>query len=198
MASLRGQLTALNSRLEAVFQVVHPVQQNQHAYGHEIRNLIILASTEVESHWRAVLKENDFEPSNGRSFTTTDYVRLLAPMKLDEYSVSFPRYPWLEPVSPFKCWDLLKPTQSLDWYDAYNQVKHDREAKFQCAKLAFSIQSVAACAVMFAAQFGFEALDRRFREAFAFKGVPRWMPDEVYTSRFESTGLVWTPVSYQF
>jgi hypothetical protein len=99
---------------------------NFEAYGHEIRNLLILAATEVEAHWKGVLRAN-----SQRADTTADYVKLLPAMKLNEYAVKLPFYPWLDAVKPFKGWSNSKTTQSLAWYDAYNAVKHDRETEFE-------------------------------------------------------------------
>jgi hypothetical protein len=51
IASLRGQLAALIRRLQGVCENIHPCEDNFDAYGHEIRNLLILACTEVEMHF---------------------------------------------------------------------------------------------------------------------------------------------------
>src|SRR6202000_970508 len=58
IAMTRGQLTVLVRRLDEVCQTVHPEEPNLRAYGHEIRNLLMLACTEVESQWRGVLLAN--------------------------------------------------------------------------------------------------------------------------------------------
>src|SRR5271157_2491018 len=123
-----GQLHALIQELQQICRVVHPIEHNFHAYGHEIRNIIAIACTEVEAQWKNILVANDQKAGN-----RGDYVKLSLPMKLQEYSVELPWYPWLKPIAPFKNWVL--PTkrgekQLLPWYDAYNAVKHDREKKF--------------------------------------------------------------------
>ena len=75
-------------------------------------------------------------------------------MKLNEYSISFPDYPWIEPVAPFRNWDRSNPTGSLQWYEAYNRTKHDRESHLKKATLSFAFDAVAACAIMIVGQFG--------------------------------------------
>ena len=93
---------------------------------------------EVESHWRGVLVANGVKGhgANEDRFTAHQYVNLKAAMRLDEYGVEFPSYPWLPPISPFAGWGSSdKPTQDLAWYDAYNAVKHNREAEFERATL---------------------------------------------------------------
>lgn len=124
IASLTGQLAALVRRLQGICEIIHPCEENFCAYGHEIRNLLILACTEVETHWRAVLEANGALSKTSGSkqpiLTTNNYVKLADPLKLREYQASFPNYPWVVPVSPFAAWDLSKATQSLSWYNAYN------------------------------------------------------------------------------
>ncbi|MGH1556984.1 hypothetical protein ACRAWD_02635 [Caulobacter segnis] len=112
---------------------MQPTTANLGAYGHEIRNLLILAAMEVETHWRGVLVANGF--TRDRPWTS-DYVKLLVPMRLDQYAVGFRHYPWMDPVRPFGGWSADQPTQSLFWYDAYNGVKHNREHEFHRADLA--------------------------------------------------------------
>ena len=124
IASAKVQLSTLVRQLERICETVHPEEPNLEVYGYDIRNLLILACTEVESHWRAVLKANGV--SRGR-WTTREYVGLADAMKLNEFAISFPDYPWIEPVAPFKDWDERNSTRTLPWYDAYNAAKHDRE-----------------------------------------------------------------------
>lgn len=38
-------------------------------------------------------------------------------------------------LAPFSTWDSKQPTQSLQWYAAYNFTKHDREANLNKATL---------------------------------------------------------------
>lgn len=127
-----GQANVFMRRLDLICQTVHPAPNTLGVFGHEIRNLLILAATEVEAHWRGVLVANG---SAKDQFNTRDYARLVRPMRLDRYAVSFPSYPWLPPVRPFAGWKAEQPTKSLGWYDAYNHVKHDREGAFQQATL---------------------------------------------------------------
>jgi hypothetical protein len=146
----RGQLMALRYQLENIFRTDHPVRENFNAFGHDIRNPLILASTEVEAHWKGVLAANGVKGRNSK-----DYVKLSEPLKLRGYAVELPFYPWLEPIRPFADWTpSCTLTKDLGWYDAYQAVKHDRENQFNRATLANALQSVCGCAVMLFAQFG--------------------------------------------
>jgi hypothetical protein len=188
----RGQLVALREQLERIFRTIHPVPANYLAYGHDTRNLLILAATEVEAHWKGVLRANGVLGGS-----TNDYVKLLPAMKLEEYTVRLPFYPWLPDVSPFAGWSSTAPTRTLSWYDAYNAVKHDRENEFQRAALSHTLEAVCGCAVMIFAQFGFSGFRHRteISSFFEIAGAPQWDPSEVYSMVRSGTA---TPVPYPF
>jgi hypothetical protein len=199
IASLRGQYNTLVRRLVDICEVIYPFGPNLNAYGHDIRNLIILACTELETSWRAILEENGIAPINGKptSWSTKDFIKLLDPLKLREYEIFFPDYPWLPPFNPFKDWDRANPTKSLAWYDAYNQVKHDREKHFEQAKLEYAFMALSACAVMLFAQFGKTAFIQsgalRFVE---FRRLPRWELTETYVDLGLAGRTDWSAVLY--
>ena len=93
------QLHALIQDLQRICQVVHPIETNFCAYGHQIRNVTILACTKVEAHLKNILAANSLTGETRR-----DYVRLSAPMKLGAYRVKIRWYPWLEAIAPFEGW----------------------------------------------------------------------------------------------
>ncbi|WP_162601604.1 hypothetical protein [Occallatibacter savannae] len=143
-------LRLLVSKMQDIFETVEPGLPNQHCYGHKIRELLLLACMEVEASWVAVLKANDYV--RGR-YTTRDYVKLLQPMLLDRWILELRSYPRFPRMIPFHGWDPQAPTQSLDWYDAYNKTKHDREGHLLVATLGRAVNAVAAAVIMHTAQF---------------------------------------------
>jgi len=167
---------SLFARLRDAFQVVEPTRSHDAVFGHELRQLLILASTEVESSWRAVLAANSYPA--GR-WSTHDYVKLLGPMKLDQYVVRLASHPGYGDIVPFAGWDSSNATRSLDWYDAYNATKHNREEELHRATLGAAIHALAAVHVMTVAQFGFEDVERGHFHAdeFNFERTPTWFPD---------------------
>jgi len=184
-----GQSRTLVRGLQTICQTVEPRASNFKVYGHEIRNLLILAATEVETHWRGVLVANGF---SGDRPTTADYIKLLHPMRLDQYSVGFRQFPWLSPIRPFAGWTADKATQSLGWYDAYNGVKHNREREFERANLGNAFAAVSACAVMLAAQFTASiGLGGRseLSDFFTFMEMPTWEPGDSYVDFLDFTDI---------
>jgi len=139
---------------------------------------------------------------NKDRYNTQDYVLLRRAMKLDEYSVIFPTYPWLESISPFSDWGSSgRPTQELKWYDAYNAVKHNREAEFEKATLFHVFEAISACAIMMAAQFGLHTgLGQRseLQAVYQFSALPNWPPSEVYIHPYGEITSDWSPLFFDF
>ena len=140
-------------KLTDALTVIEPVPPHADAYGHEVRELLIAACTEFEAACSSVLRANSY--AAGR-WTTQDYVKLKGPLLLDEYEVGLPLHPHWPAMRPFDGWSAHAPgpTQTLPWYHAYNQTKHDREQNFQHGTLAHAINAMAAVFVMMAARFG--------------------------------------------
>jgi hypothetical protein len=95
IADSRGQLTVLTRQLNRICQTVHPTEKMLGTFGHDIRNLLIIACMEVESHWRGVLMANGMEGQGASKdrFTTHQFVKLKTAMRLDEYAAEFTNYP---------------------------------------------------------------------------------------------------------
>jgi hypothetical protein len=188
------QLEILFEDLTGVFDNVHPDPSNCTSFGSRIRNLLIMASTEVECAWRAVLEANG---KTAQRFTTKDYHVLSAVLRLEEYTLSLRRYPHYPQLCPFAGWDSQQPTRSLPWYHAYNEVKHDREGAFEKASLEHAISAVGACVILLAAQFGPHSLKRyELRSIFEFVSVPVWPITQWYIAPV--AGPSWSRVNFQF
>lgn len=147
-------LRVLIDRLDEIFLYVEPNGAGLDAHSHKIRELLILACTEVESHWKELLSKAGAEPQNGRTFTTNDYVALHGPAHLGEYAVQLRNYRGAPPIRPFSTWNSTAPSASLAWYQAYNKTKHDRGAHFDEATLRYAIEAVSACVVLCCVRFG--------------------------------------------
>lgn len=203
IARSKGQLVSLIDMLQQICQTIHPTTETYNSYGHEIRNLLILACTEVEAQWKGILEAHNVKPLNGKFYTTKDYVKLNKAMRLKDYAISLPHYPWLSEFRPFQSWNGSKATKSLDWYDAYNEVKHDREKNFSKAKLIYAINAVCACMIMLLAQFGRQQVTRYRQEIahfFEIVQAPTWEAWELYTYPYTYDGITkgYSGISYPF
>ncbi len=146
----------LIKKMNELFLTIEPTQKNVHVFGLKIRELLLLACMEVEASWKGVLKEHKYIKNSKQRCNTKDYVKLLEPMCLANYTLALRSYPHFPRFQPFSCWSQSqnRSTKSLYWYNAYNKTKHDREAYLPEATLLNAIHSVGAVVVMFCAQFG--------------------------------------------
>ncbi|MEX6663204.1 hypothetical protein [Pseudomonas sp. W2-17] len=158
--------TSLFQELEGLFRYIEPDPNNAAAYGHKIRELLILACTEVEASWRGVIVANCSEIKCS-TLTTRDYVKLLPLLRLDQWSVRLKNYFSYETICPFEGWTSDRPTKSLSWYDAYNAVKHDREGNFSKASIEHLLQAMAAVHVLQMAQWGPDIYSEIFQSNFS-------------------------------
>ena len=190
ITSAQNQLASLIDDLRLICRVVQPSANTLPVYGHEIRNLLILAATEVEMHWRGILTAN----GAAAKFNTNEFVKLADPLGLLDYVVRFHPFPDIGAIKPFVGWDVLNPTNSLPWFAAYHGVKHNREHEFDLATLANAFAAVAACAVMLVSQFGQDALPHELTGYLSVE-PPTWPIEEMYVMPEQEGG--WTPISLQ-
>ena len=177
----------LSRRLDDIFRVVEPDDRNLGVFGHELRHVLILACTEVESGLKAVLKANNVRPTR-RNYELPDYWKLVAPMKLDHWSaVINHRAHHCSKLEPFKGWTKNSPPA---WWTAYNRVKHDREANLVEATLGHALNALAGVWVVIGAQFGTAELP----EHVSFGNIPHWGASERYIPPSVPGGhATWTP-----
>jgi hypothetical protein len=186
VANSRNQQTLLVRKLESICHTVQPTAKTLDVYGHEIRNLLILAATEVEMYCRGILTKNG---SSATTFNSNEYVKLADPLKLRDYAVTFGDFPDIQAIRPFAGWVRTDPSKSLGWYGAYNGVKHNRKGEFDRATLRHAFEAVSACVALFVAQFGPAALSAEL-SSFVRLEVPAWSIGEMYLSKITSADRV--------
>jgi hypothetical protein len=192
---------SLFDQLVEIFKHVEPSTNNYLTYGHKMRELLLLACTEIESEWRSVLEENTRKDKWQERYTTVDYFRVKEPLRLGEWSVILTDYAHLGVFTPFEKWSEAAPTKSLAWYDAYNAVKHHREAEFPKATLENLLNAMAALHIMQVAQWGpevFSLLHENRFSPFSLAHSPDIAISDVYIpsideSRSLSPGLYFEP-----
>jgi hypothetical protein len=188
--------SSLFDQMQYLFRYIEPSAANMQVFGNRIRELLILTCTEVEAGWRAVLDQNSVTPKD--RYTTGDYFRVAEPLRLSEWEVALRDYPDAGTFSPFKNWSSPETTRSIPWYEAYNAVKHHREAQFSQANLANLIDAVAAVHILQAAQWGPEMYDRFFGanpSPFWTVRYPAYELSELYVPTIDGKADV-SPVHY--
>ena len=198
IAIARSQLAALTRGLDLICQTVHPHEKTFDSYGHTIRNLLILACAEVETHWRGILVANDFKK---RQYRTTDYVKLQGGHETRRIRLAISFFSLARSCSSIReMGNLDNTTQDLGWYDAYNHIKHNREEKFHMASLRHAFEAVGACVIMMVAQFGRSLIIGDLSELGSFfhlSSVPEWPASHHYMPPFEEADKS-TPINYPF
>jgi hypothetical protein len=184
-AACASAVTAARSlfvRADEVFRFIEPDRENIKTFGHELRHLLILACTEVESGLKAVLEANRAQPLR-RRYEMRDYLRLVGPMRLAEWRLQLLGFPGAPPLEPFLGCTATRPPS---WWSDYNAVKHDRERELPRATLKNVLEALAGVYVVVAAQFGVGAVHFRggvpldMALALAEDGWPRWALSELY------------------
>ena len=145
------QFELLIDELTNIFKVIEPIPDNKNTYGHQLRNILILACTEVENLLKSFLKVHGY--SKKGSLTMTDYWLANKYLHLNKSFFYFFRYTDWGTACPFEAWGAAEYTP-LPWYAAYNRVKHDREGNFNEATLENVILSVAAVGIILVRMFG--------------------------------------------
>jgi hypothetical protein len=178
--------SSLFDYLVEIFRHVEPAAENFSTFSHKIRELLILICTEIEAGWRGVLLENGY--STKGNLNTNDYVKLLPVLRLKDWKVVIKDYPDVGTLAPLDTWNATSPTLTLPWYDAYNAVKHDREASFNKATFKNLLDAAAALHITQAAQWGPEIFsqmhDNRF-SPFWITYIPTIAAADIYIAPLE-------------
>ena len=180
--------------VKELFRYVEPAEKNLASYGHRLRELHILLCTEIEACWSGVMKANE---RVGDRWKTPDYHWVCEPLRLRDWVVELKDYNLK--FMPFSGWSLDQATRSIPWYEAYNKVKHDREANFECGSLRAVLESAAALHILQAAQFGpgiFDMIRGNRFSIFEVVQAPKFALGEIYYAYPVSRGGFDSPMPY--
>lgn len=138
----------LEKDLIELLDYIEPCDDNLTTYSHRIYELFLRACTEFETNSKAILKANGYNKSK---YKINDYFKLNKAMKLSDYIIKVNIWEG-EPklLKPFSNW---KTDHSLEWYQAYNKVKHNRSKNFKYANLENLFLAVASVQIILYSQF---------------------------------------------
>jgi hypothetical protein len=116
---------------------------------------------EVEANFKAILKENIFNPTKNdgsarleKYWNIHDYKKVNTTHHLSAYKVFIPIWDGTKSCfEPFKQW---AGAAELTWYQDYNASKHDRQSEFKKANFENLLNAVAGLLVLLSSQFGTE------------------------------------------
>lgn len=140
--------------LEEIFQFVEP-KDNSSVYSHKIYSLFFRACTEFESVAKQILRLNNH---NKTSYNMGDYFILEKEFGLSDYCV-YNKALGVE-FTPFYCFYGKNSYQEVYdefgngfWYQAYNEVKHDRSTNFNLANLNNTYSAIGGLALLLFLQY---------------------------------------------
>lgn len=167
----------IQTTLDNLFNYIEPAIANLSAYGHKIRELLILACTEVECLLVKALIENGYDERD--RYSTNDYVKCKSLLGLEDFEVKLIQYSSVKSFRPFKGWDASSPTKTLLWYNAYNSVKHNRSENITDANLEHLLDAMSAIHILLESQYGKSIFERwsgrtEHRSIFKTTARPKW------------------------
>lgn len=151
----------IQSDLQRLFEYIEPADQNLQTYSYRIHELFMRCCIEVEANFKAILKENTFNPVDKNNdprpenfWKISDYKRINKSHHLSSYKIHIPIWSGgSKQIEPFTDWNIPN-NDTLSWYTAYNQSKHDRQNQFPQANFENLLNAVSGLLVVLSSQFG--------------------------------------------
>ena len=153
-AEIRSLVTTSRLILQDLYELfyyIEPTDSNLLIYSHRIYELFLRTATEFESNCKGILESNGYtKPGN---LNITDYYKIAAVARLQEYKVVFERWATPHEFKPFANWNQ-PANMPLTWYQQYNEVKHNRYTEFPKANLENLMNAFAGLLSILYAQYG--------------------------------------------
>jgi hypothetical protein len=158
-----NKLDILDDRLKKIFEFIEPCETNISTYSVQISSLLLDVCTTIEANFRAILKKNGYEKDIAQC-NMCDYFLIEESHHLSSYEIKIPfwkddkqeeRFVWEEGGKvrrPFEKWHN-KTYDSLDWYQSYNQVKHNMIENFDKATLDNLVDAFCGLHILMCSQF---------------------------------------------
>ena len=184
-----------------LFQAIEPADINNSTYSFRTHELLMRICIEVEANFKAILKENIFNPvylrgpragqeRPERTWNMNDYKIINSTHRLSDYSIEFPIWRGEQRIrAPFANWNN---NELINWYQIYNRAKHDRIGAFQEANFSVLLDAFAGLAVLLSSQFrtvsfqpgpalmALESNDCGIGDYLIFNFPTTWTEDEKY------------------
>lgn len=141
--------------LKRIFEFIEPTDNNLKTYSNRLYELLLRACTEVEASAKAILVANGYN-CDPDDLNMKNYRLVNNATRLSEYKVTLETWnPKPIVLHPFKTW---KSTHTLEWYSAYNTVKHNRFKEYEKASLNNVINAIAGVYAILYSQIGYLAI----------------------------------------
>lgn len=139
----------LQSDFNLLCEFIEPSDINLETYSFRIHELLCRVCIEVEANAKAILMENDFHPQG--NWSMRDYKLVEGSHFLSAFEVGLPHWTGASAVrKPFESWAV---GNALDWYQGYNNSKHDRHNNFTEASFKNLTDAMCGLVAILSAQF---------------------------------------------
>jgi hypothetical protein len=156
----------LQEDIKSLFNYIEPSDINLPTFSFKIHELLIRTCLEIEANFKAILRENIYTPvfkrgkKEGQAKTEDlwnmkDYIKINETHHLDNYEVELPF--WRGEKNQYKPFENWSNSNSLKWYQAYNETKHDRHKNFETANFENLIKAFCGLFVVLSSQFHCES-----------------------------------------
>ncbi|MEK7512440.1 MAG: hypothetical protein AAB575_05525 [Patescibacteria group bacterium] len=134
--------------LKRIIEFIEPADINENVFSHRLYELFLRCSTEFETNCKLILRYNGYENTD---LTIIDYYKINKATKLSEYEIKI--NVWHDEVKIIKPFSDWSKGHTLEWYQDYNMVKHDRSKNFNKANFK-NVVTAASCVLgVLCAQF---------------------------------------------
>lgn len=137
--------------LQKTLDYIEPEEDNLSVYSLRLYELLLRAATEFESNCKGVLLANGYKRKDNKDLNITDYHKLNEVMKLSDYKIGLSFWNSEKIILPLSEWNT---GHTLKWYQAYNNVKHNRYNHFKDASLENVLNAIASVICIVYAQLG--------------------------------------------
>ena len=145
---IRAFLLIQKDALE-LFDYIEPADQNLKTYSFRVHELLLRTCVELEANLRAILRENGYVKQG--NWNMLDYRKVNDTHRLSSYRIKFPLWDGKDGVRvPFAGW---QENGGLPWYQAYNDVKHDRHEQFANSTFENFSNAISALVALIYSQF---------------------------------------------
>ncbi|GHU62217.1 hypothetical protein FACS189445_5020 [Spirochaetia bacterium] len=145
----------IQSDMKKMFEYIEPSKESLKTYSYRIHELLLRTCIEVEANFKAIFKDNTFS-TDEKKWNISYYKKINITHHLDDYTVKIPIWAGSDRTfTPFADWKD-KTENSLFWYKAYNESKHDRQKNFKQANFKNLVNAIAGLFVLLSSQFRFE------------------------------------------
>lgn len=157
-AEIKDLLTYTNlliRDLYEIFNYIDPDDRNLNVFSHRLYEIFVRACTEIESSFKGIFSSNGYTPSR---YNMEEYFKIGKLTKLNEYTIKFSKWNSNHIFQPFKEWSSTS-YQPISWYQAYNQVKHNRHRHIELANLENVMNAVSGLLCLLHSQIGGNVLE---------------------------------------